>query len=44
MAEVDREPEIAKRGKLIEITNPQPEIRKNAERTSDWEFKEEAGD
>jgi hypothetical protein len=42
MTKAEREPEIAKRGKLIEITNPQPEIRKNAERASDWEFKEEA--
>ena len=42
MTKAEREPEIAKRGKLIEITNPQHENRKNAERSSDWEFKEEA--
>lgn len=28
--------------KLIEIINPQPEVRRNAEKASDWEFKEEA--
>jgi len=35
-------PNIAKRGKLIEKVNPQPEVRKNAEKASDWEYAEEA--
>lgn len=33
-------PGIAKRGKLIEPANPQPEVRKNAETARDWEFAE----
>jgi len=35
-------PYIAKRGVLIEVNNPQPAVRKNAENASDWIFKEEA--
>ena len=31
-----------KEGRLIEVTNPQPEIRKNAELARDWEYAEEA--
>lgn len=33
---------MRERGKLIESSNPQPEIRKNAETASDWEFRDEA--
>jgi hypothetical protein len=43
MKEVNsQDPEIARRGKLINLVNPQPEVRKNAETASDWEYKEEA--
>ena len=28
--------------RIIEIPNPQPEVRRNAERANDWEFKDEA--
>ena len=35
-------PEIARGGKLIELTNPQPEVRKNAETAKDWVYTEEA--
>lgn len=42
MKEPKREPDIAKRGKAIETANPQPEVRKNAETASDWEYKQEA--
>jgi len=35
-------PPIAQNGILIEIADPQPEVRKNAETASDWEFKDEA--
>jgi hypothetical protein len=35
-------PDVAKGGILIETTNPQPEVRKNAETASDWEYSEEA--
>jgi hypothetical protein len=31
-----------KEGRLIEITNPQPEVRKNAELAKDWEYSQEA--
>jgi hypothetical protein len=37
-----REPEITRGGKLVDVFNPQPEIRKNAETASDWEYKDEA--
>jgi hypothetical protein len=33
---------MMQRGKLIEVANPQPEVRKNAETASDWEYKDEA--
>lgn len=42
MKELNRDPEFTKRGKLIEITDPQPEIRKTAETAGDWEYKGEA--
>ena len=42
MKELDREPDINRQGKLIESHNPQPEVRKNAETASDWEYKDEA--
>jgi hypothetical protein len=42
MKEKSQEPEFARRGKLIEVTNPQPEIRKNAEKANDWEYASEA--
>jgi hypothetical protein len=35
-------PEIARGGKPIELTNPQPEVRKNAETAKDWVYTEEA--
>jgi hypothetical protein len=35
-------PSIAKRGILIDVSNPQPQVRKNAENASDWPYKEEA--
>jgi hypothetical protein len=35
-------PKIAENGILIETTNPQPEIRKNAELAKDWEYAGEA--
>lgn len=35
-------PDIAKEGILIDPTDPQPEIRKNAETARDWEYSEEA--
>jgi hypothetical protein len=35
-------PDFASRGKLIQRSDPQPEIRKTAESASDWEYKEEA--
>jgi len=35
-------PDIAKRGKLLEKSNPQPEVRKNAENAEDWMFVDEA--
>ena len=39
----DREfPDAARRGKLIVTPNPQPEVRKNAENASDWEYSDEA--
>ncbi len=39
----DRElPSVARGGKIIEVHNPQPEVRKNAEAATDWEYKEEA--
>ena len=31
-----------KEGRLIEVINPQPEIRKNAELARDWEYAAEA--
>ena len=35
-------PEIARRGKLIETANPQPEVRRNAESAKDWDYADEA--
>lgn len=35
-------PSIARNGHLMEFTDPQPEIRKNAESARDWEFTDEA--
>ena len=35
-------PEIARGGKSIELTNPQPEVRKNAETAKDWVYTGEA--
>lgn len=35
-------PNIAARGRLVETVNPQPEVRKNAEKATGWEFKDEA--
>lgn len=35
-------PQIAQGGKLIEVANPQPEVRKNAEVAKDWPYTEEA--
>ncbi|BBB48037.1 hypothetical protein [Pelolinea submarina] len=34
--------EIYRNGKLIELNNPQPEIRKNAESAKDWAYADEA--
>ena len=42
MKESYRGPEMAKRGTLITVSDPQPEVRKNAENAKDWEFKSEA--
>jgi hypothetical protein len=36
------DPEITRRGRLVDFNNPQPEVRKNAETASDWEYKDEA--
>jgi len=38
----ERIPTIAKNGIPLERVNPQPDIQKNAENASDWEYKEEA--
>src|SRR3972149_11256309 len=35
-------PSIARGGKPLEIVDPQPEVRKNAEIARDWEYSEEA--
>ena len=35
-------PNIARGGKPIELSNPQPEVRKNAETAKDWVFTGEA--
>ena len=35
-------PSIARNGVLLEINNPQPEVRKNAETAHDWEYADEA--
>jgi hypothetical protein len=35
-------PEAISGGIPIELMNPQPEVRKNAETASDWEYKDEA--
>lgn len=40
--EANREPEITRRGKLVDVANPKPEVRKNAENASDWPYHEEA--
>jgi len=40
--EGNRDPKITRRGVLVDPSNPQPEVRKNAETASDWEYKEEA--
>jgi hypothetical protein len=37
-----QDPEITRRGRLVDFKNPQPEVRKNAETASDWEYKDEA--
>jgi hypothetical protein len=37
-----KDPEITRRGRLVDVSNPQPEVRKNAETANDWEYKEEA--
>jgi hypothetical protein len=42
MKEAKREPEIIRRGKFVDVSNPQPEVRKNAETARDWEYKDEA--
>jgi hypothetical protein len=34
--------DVARRGKLVDVPNPQPEVRKNAESASDWAYREEA--
>jgi len=39
---VEQLPDIAKNGVPIETANPYPEVRKNAEVASDWEYREEA--
>ena len=31
-----------KEGRLIEVSKPKPEVRKNAELTKDWEYSQEA--
>jgi hypothetical protein len=38
----ERLPDITQNGVLIDRTNPQPEIRKNAENAPDWPYKDEA--
>jgi len=35
-------PPIARNGKLLDISDPQPEVRKNAESARDWEYAKEA--
>lgn len=35
-------PEFARGARVIKVFDPQPEVRKNAENASDWEFTEEA--
>ena len=35
-------PSIARNGKLLNISDPQPEVRKNAETARDWEYADEA--
>jgi hypothetical protein len=35
-------PDLARRGRLVEANNPQPEVRRNAETATDWPYKEEA--
>ena len=35
-------PEITRNGVLIDPANPYPEVRKNAEKARDWEYREEA--
>lgn len=35
-------PDLTKKGILISVTNPQPEVRKNAETAADWKFRDEA--
>ena len=35
-------PQIARNGTLLDFSDPQPEVRKNAETARDWEFTEEA--
>ena len=42
MKEAKRIPDISKGGKLIDLANPQPEVRKNAENAIDWPYHEEA--
>ncbi|HWQ89226.1 MAG TPA: hypothetical protein VN374_04570 [Desulfitobacteriaceae bacterium] len=34
--------EVANRGRLIDVTDPQPEVRKNAETARDWAYRDEA--
>ncbi|GAH43471.1 unnamed protein product, partial [marine sediment metagenome] len=38
----ERLPTFARNGIPLEKVNPQPDIQKNAETASDWEYKEEA--
>jgi hypothetical protein len=39
--EAKQEPEMVRRGKLVNFANPRPEVSKNAENASDWPFCEE---
>jgi hypothetical protein len=36
------EPEFTRKGKIIAVNDPQPEVRKNAETANDWAYKDEA--
>ncbi|MBU1683701.1 hypothetical protein KJ742_07210 [Patescibacteria group bacterium] len=39
---MNKRSEISRDGKLIELNNPQPEVRKNAETAKDWAYADEA--